>query len=77
MTFKKFKKQEVLAGYSFRDPKGRLDYRVCEDRDSAKDNAAFASDRNYSHIEMPNDWHRAYTQGFRVVKVKMRVQKGR
>lgn len=65
------KKQRVLCGYTFRHPKGHLDYRVVWSVETAQSNAAFASDRPYSHIRLPDDWNQAYKQGFRVVPAEL------
>ncbi len=68
----KVKKQCVLRSFTFRYPLGSLDRRVVGQVSEAQSNAAFASDRPYSHISMPSDWCRAYKQGFRVVPVTMK-----
>lgn len=65
------KKQRVLKGFTFRDPGGNLDSRICYSIGWAQSNAAFQSKRPYSHIEMPNDWLRAYEQGFRIVSATL------
>jgi hypothetical protein len=66
-------KQRALRGYTFRSPKGKLDWRIEPSVSRAQDNAAFASDRPYSHISMPSDWDRAYKQGFRIVSATLSV----
>lgn len=65
-------RQRVLRGFTFRDPSGRLDWRVFETVNRAQSGAAFESDRPYGHIDMPKDWHRAYKQGFRIVPVTLK-----
>lgn len=67
------KKQRVLRGFTFRDPKGNLDWRICHSVESAQSNAAFACERPYSHISLPGDWQRAYKQGFRIVSATLRA----
>lgn len=64
-------RQRMVRGYTFRHPDGKLDYRIVENVGAAQSNAAFASDRPYSHISLPSDWHRAHKQGFRIVAVAM------
>lgn len=64
-------KQRVVIGFTFRDPKGTLDYRIVWSVEAAQSNAAFACERPYSHISLPEDWNRACKQGFRVVRAKL------
>jgi hypothetical protein len=64
-------------GFTFRNPAGNLDYRVVDTVAAAQSNAAFASERRYSHISMPSDWDRAYKQGFRIVPVTMKAERTR
>lgn len=65
------KRQRVVRGFTFRNPQGYLDWRIVHSVEAAQSNAAFASDRPYSHIQVPRDWHLAYKQGFRIVPVKL------
>lgn len=65
------KKERTRHGYTFRDPRGKLDFRVVQSPEAAQSNAAFNCKRPYSHIEMPGDWYRAYEQGFRIVSAKL------
>lgn len=64
-------KRRVRHGFTFRDPEGNLDCRIVHSVEAAQSNAAFASDRPYSYISMPNDWQRAYKQGFRIVSATL------
>lgn len=63
--------KNIYKGYTFRNPSGNLDYRVFNTIAGAQSQAAFASERPYSHVSWPSDWDRAYKQGFRIVPVKM------
>ena len=63
--------KRTAKGFTFRDPAGNLDYRVAENVAAAQNNAAWASERPYSHVAWPTDWDRAYEQGFRIVPVTM------
>lgn len=65
------KRQQHRTGYTFRDPNGELDFRIVQSPEAAQSNAAFACERPYSHIEMPDDWGRAYKQGFRIVSATL------
>lgn len=64
-------KRRILKGFTFRDPGGNLDWRIYKTVEAAQSGAAFASKRPYSHISMPEDWNRAYRQGFRVLSAKL------
>lgn len=60
-------KKRALHGYTFRSPGGDLDYRIVPSIEAAQSNAAFQCERPYSYITWPDDWNRAYEQGFRIV----------
>lgn len=68
---KKVKRQQVKQGFTYRKPDGKLNSTVHWSVESAQSSAAFASDRPYSHIALPDDWNRAYKQGFRIVRARL------
>jgi hypothetical protein len=67
------KAMKEAHGYAFISPRTGVDYRIYRTITAAQDAAAFASERLYSHISMPSDWHRAYKQGFRIAKAAIKA----
>lgn len=68
-------KQRIRRGFTFRDPKGNIDFRVHWSVEEAQSQAAFDWSPRCG-ITLPDDWNSAYKAGYRIVPVAL-AQDGR